>query len=117
MNDVLDQLNRVRGVGGSLLVSNEGLVMASALRSGIDENQIAASLGTLLEGATKIAQVFQLGKIAAFNAGSDQGGMVLVSTGPAFLAIIVDPSANLALLQLETKPFVERITQRLTLKT
>jgi predicted regulator of Ras-like GTPase activity (Roadblock/LC7/MglB family) len=117
MNDVLDQLNRVRGVGGSLLVSAEGLVMASALRQGIDENQIAASLGTLLEGANKIAQVFQLGKIAAFNAASEQGGMVLVSTGPAFLAIVVDPSANLALLQLETKPFVERITQRLTLKT
>ena len=39
----------------------------------------------------------------------------MVSTGPAFLAIIIDPSANLALLQLEAKPFVDRITQRLAL--
>lgn len=116
MNDVLDQLNRVRGVGGSLLVSAEGLVMASALRQGADENQLAASIGGLLEAAGRIAGSFQLGKIAAFNAGSDQGGMVLVAAGPAYLAILVDPSANLALLQLETKPFVERITQRLTLK-
>jgi predicted regulator of Ras-like GTPase activity (Roadblock/LC7/MglB family) len=117
MNDVLDQLNRVRGVGGCLLVSGDGLVMASALRQGTDENQLAASLGNLLEGAGKICQNFQLGKLVTVNTGSDQGGMVLVSTGPAFLAIIIDPSANLALLQLETKPFVERITQRLTLKT
>jgi predicted regulator of Ras-like GTPase activity (Roadblock/LC7/MglB family) len=116
MNDVLEQLNRVRGVGGSLLVSNDGLVMAAALRQGTDENQVAATIGNLLEGATKIAQSFQLGKIGAFSSGSDQGGMVLVATGPAYLAIVIDPSANLALLQLETKPFVERITQRLTLK-
>ena len=116
MNDVLDQLNRVRGVGGSLLVSPEGLVMASALRQGTDENNLAAAIGTLLEGASKLVQSFQLGKIGAFNAASDQGGLVLFSTGPAFLAIVVNPSANLALLQLETKPFVERITQRLTLK-
>ncbi len=57
-----------------------------------------------------------MGRLAAFNAGSDQGGLVLISTGPAFLALVIDPSANLALLQLETKPFVERITQRLTIK-
>jgi predicted regulator of Ras-like GTPase activity (Roadblock/LC7/MglB family) len=117
MNDILEQLNRVRGVGGSLLVSGDGLVMASALRGGLDENQFAASIGTLLDGAARICQNFQLGKLVTVNSGSDQGGMVLVSTGPAFLAIVVDPSANLALLQLETKPFVERITQRLTLKS
>jgi predicted regulator of Ras-like GTPase activity (Roadblock/LC7/MglB family) len=116
MQDVLEQLNRVRGVGGSLLVSNDGLVMASALRQGTDENQMAASIGTLLEGANKLVATFQLGKIGAFSAGSDQGGLVLLSTGPAYLAIVIDPSANLALLQLETKPFVERITQRLTIK-
>ncbi len=44
MQDILDQLNRVRGVGGSLLISGDGLPMASALRTGVDENNLAAAL-------------------------------------------------------------------------
>ena len=44
MQEILNQLNRVRGVGGSLLVSSDGLPMASALREGIDEAQLAAEL-------------------------------------------------------------------------
>lgn len=117
MNDLLQQLNRVRGVGGTMLVSGEGLVMAAALRQGTDENQLAASIGNLLDGTNKICSNYQLGKLSSFNAASELGGIVVLSTGPAFLAIVIDPSANLALLQLETKPFVERITQRLTLAT
>ncbi|MBA2482094.1 MAG: roadblock/LC7 domain-containing protein [Planctomycetes bacterium] len=115
MNEILAQLNRVRGVGGCLLVSSDGLVMAAALRQNTDENQFAASLGNILESAGKIVSTFQLGKMASFNAASDQGGVLMVATGPAFLAIVIDPSANLALLQLEAKPFVDRISQRLSL--
>ncbi len=43
------------------------------------------------------------------------GAVLLFSAGPGFLAVLVDPAANLALLQLEAKPFAEKISQRLSL--
>ena len=41
--------------------------------------------------------------------------MALSRGSKGFLAVLVDPAANLALLQLEAKPFAEKISQRLSL--
>jgi predicted regulator of Ras-like GTPase activity (Roadblock/LC7/MglB family) len=40
---------------------------------------------------------------------------MVCAAGAGSLLILLDPSANLALLRLELKPFADRITQRLTL--
>ena len=115
MDEILAQLNRVRGVGGSLLVSADGLPMASALRSGTDENALSATIGELIGAASRLTQHLGLGNTGSFNAVSDKGGLVLVTTGPAFIVLLVDAGANLALLQIEAKPLVERLASRLAL--
>ena len=115
MQEILEKLNRVRGVGGCLVLSPEGLPMASALRQGVDESQLAAALSGLVEGSGRLTQQFELGKSKMLQTISPAGGVLLLAAGPSFLAIIMDPAANLALLQLEARPFAERIAQRLTL--
>jgi predicted regulator of Ras-like GTPase activity (Roadblock/LC7/MglB family) len=115
MQQVLDQLNTVRGVGGCLMLSADGLPMASALRSGTDENAIAASVSAIIDQSTRLCSHLQLGKSKGVQCLSSAGGVLVNAVGKNFLAIIVDPSANLALLQLETRPFAERINQLLTL--
>ena len=115
MQEILEQLNRVRGVGGSLLVSADGLPMASALRDGIDESQLAASIGSMIEHSQSLINHMKLGASKHLHVASDQGSILLMTAGNGFLAVIVDPQANLTLMQLETKPFLERIAQRLSL--
>lgn len=115
MQEILDKLNRVRGVGGSVVVSTEGLPMVSALRQGTDENEICASLGTLLGSAQNLGQHLQLGTPRTLQTTSTSGGLLVLPAGPAFLAILMDPTANLALLQLEARPFAERLAQRFSL--
>lgn len=115
MQDLLTQLNRVRGVGGSLLVSADGLAMASVLREGTDEAGLSATAGSLIEHSQRLCRHLEIGTLHLVHAASDQGSLLLLTTGTSYLVIIVDPSANLALLQLETRPFLERIAQRLTL--
>ena len=115
MQEILTQLNRVRGIGGCLLVSADGLPMASALRSGSDENALSATIGELLGAAARLTQHLGLGATVSFNALSDHGGLLLVSTGPAFIVLLIDAGANLALLQIESKPLIERLASRLAL--
>lgn len=115
MQEILIQLNRVRGVGGSLLVSNEGLAMASALREGTDEAQLAAAVGSIIEHSARLSQLFELGTPRHVHVGSDQGSLLVLAAGSSYLVVVIDSSANLALLQLEAKPFTERIAQRLSL--
>ena len=115
MQEILVQLNRVRGVGGSLLVSGDGLTVASALREGLDEAQLAATVGDVIDHGQRLCQHLALGAPRQLQAGSEQGSLLLSAAGNGWLVVIVDPAANLALLQLETKPFIERLAQRLSL--
>lgn len=115
MQEILVQLNRVRGVGGSLLVSNEGLSIASALRDGTDETKLAASIGPLVENAALLCRSMELGTVRHFQASGSQGTLLMTAAGSGYLVVLVDPGANLAMLQLETKPFLERLAQRLSL--
>ena len=115
MQDLLSQLNRIRGIGGSMLVSADGLAMATALRADIDDSVISAAIGDLLGAAKRICDGFHLGPAAAFQAGADQQGMLIMSAGPAYVLLVIDPGANLALLQLEARGIIERIGQRLAL--
>lgn len=115
MQDLLTQLNRVRGVGGSLMVSADGLPMASALRAGTDETALSAAMGEVIGSTVRMAQLFGLGAPASFTAHTEQGGLLILSAGPAFVAVLIDPSANTALLQLEAKSVIDRIAGRLTL--
>lgn len=115
MQEVLDQLNNVRGVGGCILLSADGLPMASALRQGTDENAIAASVSATIDQSSRLCSHLQLGKSKGLQCLTAAGGLLVLAVGKNFLAIIVDPSANLALLQLETRPFTEKIVQMLTL--
>jgi predicted regulator of Ras-like GTPase activity (Roadblock/LC7/MglB family) len=115
MEEILAQVNRVRGIGGCLLVSADGLPMASALRSGTDESDLSATVGELIGAAVRMNQHLGLGAMVSFNAISEQGGLLLVATGPAFIVLLIDTGANLALLQIEVKPLIERLASRLAL--
>lgn len=115
MQDILGELNRVRGVGGTLLFNADGLLMESALRSDIDEQSLSAAAGNLIGHAQRLCEAMKIGRQTGFSSHGDQGGLMICAAGPATLLVLLDPSANLALLRLEVKPFVERIAQRLSL--
>ena len=116
MQEILEKLNRVRGVGGCVVLSGDGLPMASALRSGADEDSISAAVGGVVEQSGNLCRQLELGQPRATQVlTGGQGGLLVIAAGNGWLAIIMDPTANLALLQLEVRPFAERIAQRLTL--
>jgi predicted regulator of Ras-like GTPase activity (Roadblock/LC7/MglB family) len=115
MQDILGELNRVRGIGGCLLFNADGLLMESMLRSDVDEQAVAAAAAILIGEAGRLCDGLGLGRQQTFSASAEQGGIMMSAAGPGTLLILLDPGANLALLRLEVKPFAERIAQRLTL--
>lgn len=115
MDQILDQLSRLRGIGGTVLLSPDGLPMASRLRSDVDEDGFAAVVADLLSQARALCERMSLGNAGMLHAQSEEGGLVLMAAGPCYLAIIIDPNANLALLQLETRPFVDAIAKQLAI--
>ena len=115
MDAILEQLNRIRGVGGCLVLNPDGLPMASLLRDGVDEDGLSASLAAIVERIRRMCDGVGVGEPAIVNLQSKEGALVLMTAGDNYLAVLVDPQANLALLELETRPFVDAITRKLSL--
>lgn len=115
MEALLDQLVKLRGVGGCLVVSTEGLTMASRLRSDQEEDEISAQIAELVSRSMGLCQRCDIGSPRMVHCQFESGGLAIMAAGPAYLSVLVDPSANLALLQLELKPFVEAIAKRLAM--
>lgn len=115
MDSTLQQLNNVRGVGGSILISDDGLTMASHLRNDIDEDSVAASVSDIISQSKSLAEKFNQSTCKLIHTQGQNGGIIVLAAGPAFLVILTDPNANLALLQLEATPFAESIAKQLTL--
>ena len=115
MDSLLQQLNNVRGVGGSILISDDGLTMASNLRNDIDEESVAASVADIIGHSRSLAEKLTGSATKLIHTQGQNGGIIVLAAGPAFLVILTDPNANLALLQLESTPFAESIAKQLTL--
>jgi len=115
MDALLDQLVKLRGVGGCIVVSTEGLAMASRLRSDHEEEAVAAQVAELVSRSMGLCQRCEIGSPRMVHAQYESGALAIMAAGPAYLSVLVDPSANLALLQLELKPFVEAIAKRLAM--
>lgn len=115
MQELLDQLVKLRGVGGCLLVSTDGLPMASRMRSDQDEESFAALVAELVARAQGLTQRVDIGAARVLHVNFTAGALAVMAAGPSYLAVIVDPNANLALLQLELKPFVKAIGKHLAL--
>lgn len=115
MDELLEQLNQVHGVAGSLLINEEGLVLAAALRSDIDPDASGMAVGEAIAAAQQCCARLQLQQPAYLHAHGAESGMMVLQAGKAYLAIATDPNANLALLRLETQPFASAISDRLSL--
>jgi len=114
MDPILDQLIRLRGVGGCLVLSSEGLTVASRLREGVDEDDLAAQVSELISQSQAACDRMQIGAATLIHAQSESGALALMAAGDAaFLAVVIDPAANLALLQLEIQPFVDALSKQL----
>lgn len=115
MQDILAELVRVRGVGGCLILDQDGLVIDSMLRQDVDAQALAATLSGLIASLEQLCQGLRLGQVTSFASFSDQGGFLLCAAGPARVLVLCDAQASLSLLRLEVKPFLDRIGKRLAL--
>ncbi len=115
IDDLMAQLSRVRGVGGALLLTADGQVVSGILRQDVDDARLAAAVATAIGNVQRLAQTLRLGPPTAVDLTSAQGAVIAAPVGSSWLAVAVDPGANLALLRLEIRPLVEKLAAALSL--
>lgn len=95
MDEILKDLNGEAGVKGSMVVTHDGIVVASALGVGLQGDLVAAMAAhAILSLITAFKRIGQT-RFSRFILKSSYGKMVFVDAGIAYLVVVLDRHINL----------------------
>jgi len=101
-------------IEASVIVSVDGLMIASALPSDATEDRVAAMSAAMLSLGERIATELGRGALEQVYVKGDQGYVILMSVGEeAVLTVLARGRAKLGLVFLEMGRAVERLTRLL----
>jgi predicted regulator of Ras-like GTPase activity (Roadblock/LC7/MglB family) len=102
MVDRLRELQRTDGLEASAVVSVDGLIIASALPSGVEEDRVSAMSAAMLSLGERIATELGRGSLEQVYVKGVQGYVMLMAVGEeAVLTGLVHKDAKLGMIFLE----------------
>lgn len=104
----LERMQESVGVRGSMVVTGDGLVMASLLGHDLDEDRVAAMASSVIRGTQSALSEIN-GTLTRFVLTSVHGRMVFFDTGPAFVVVLTEKNINLEATILEINAAAKKI--------
>ena len=99
---------------GAATVSLDGLILASVLPTGTDEDRVSAMAAALLSLGERTSQELQRGTLEQVYVRGDAGYIILMAAGPeAVLEVIAGPGAKLGMVLLDMKRAAQEIVRLL----
>lgn len=97
-------------IEASGIISTDGLMMASVLPAGMDENRVGAMSAAMLSLGDRIADELGRGILEQVLIKGNKGYVVMTYAGPdAVLTVLAKPNAKLGLIFLDVKRAAESI--------
>lgn len=112
---VLKELNSASAdIEASAVVSTDGLMIASLLPQGMDEDRVGAMSAALLSLGDRTAQELSRGELEQVLVRGSNGFVLMTYAGPeAVLTVLTRPNAKLGLVFLDVKRAAEQIAKLL----
>jgi len=113
VQEVLDELSRSSAdVEASALISTDGLMIASSLPQGMDEDRVGAMSAALLSLGDRAASELARGTLERVLLQGESGYVVMSSSGEeAVLTVLAKHNAKLGLLFLGIKRAAEALSK------
>lgn len=115
LTSVLTELNGTSAdIEASGIISTDGLMIASVLPAGLDEDRVGAMSAAMLSLGDRTAQELNRGGLEQVLIKGDSGYVLMVYAGEeAVLTVMAKPNAKLGLIFLDVKRAAENITELL----
>ncbi len=102
MVDRLRDLQQTEGIEASAVVSVDGLIMASALPSGVEEDRVSAMSAAMLSLGERIANELGRGTLDQVYIRGENGFVILMAVGEeAVLTVLATKDAKLGIVFLD----------------
>jgi len=106
---ILKALNEVVGIRGSIVVSHDGMVVASSLGKHLDEDRVAAMASSVVHGTHVSLKRQGLPAFKRLTLATSQGKMVFTDTGVTYLVAVMDAKIDLGPASLEVESAARKI--------
>jgi predicted regulator of Ras-like GTPase activity (Roadblock/LC7/MglB family) len=105
---ILDRMNHGVGVRGSMVVTGDGVVVATALGHDLEEERVAAMASSVIRSTQSALQALE-GSFDRFILTAVHGRMVFFDVGPAFVVVLTEKNINLEATLLEIDAAARKI--------
>ncbi len=111
MRRIVEDLIRVDGVIGSLLVGRDGLVVASTLMDDEDAEILGAMSAAVFGEIDKTTRRIGVGTLVDTIIDAQQGSILMLESRDLILAVITQRMVNLGLVKMEMRKAAKRVTE------
>ena len=102
MVDRLRELQQTEGIEASAVVSVDGLIMASALPAGVEEDRVSAMSAAMISLGERIASELGRGVLEQVYIKGENGYVILMAVGEeAVLTVLANEKAKLGIVFLD----------------
>ena len=109
MYNILDELNKTSGIHGSMLVGNDGIIIAADLDERLEDEIVGALAASIVANVSKAMERLKQHNPERITIEADEGKIFLNDAGMGILAVVTEPDVNVGMVRLEIKNAVAKI--------
>ena len=109
MYNVLSDLNKTTGIKGSMLVGNDGIIIAADIDSQLEDETVGAMSASIVSNVFKAMERIKSEAPAQITIEAKHGKLFLSDAGVGILTVITEKDVNIGLVRLEVKNAIAKI--------
>ena len=111
MKEILTSLNETLAARGSLIVSADGLLVASAVARGVQVERLAAMGAAILSDVRKSLAAAGMSEFTQCEVAAEQGKVILVAAGPVYLLVLTGPNLEIGPGSVEIRSAARQVAK------
>lgn len=112
MYDVLSELNKTPGVTGSMVVGDDGIVIAADLETGFESETIGALAASITTNIQKSLERLDTSPLDQVTVEADEGKLFFTDAEMGILVVTTAKEVNIGLVRLEIKNALSRLKKK-----
>jgi predicted regulator of Ras-like GTPase activity (Roadblock/LC7/MglB family) len=109
MKDVLVSLNKEVGVKGSMIVTRDGVIVASEIPPPLNSEQVAAIASNSIQRVNGALRGLGANNFSRYLFNSSYGKMIFTETGDVYLVVVLDKHINIDFTMLAVASAARKI--------
>jgi predicted regulator of Ras-like GTPase activity (Roadblock/LC7/MglB family) len=109
MYEVLNELNKTSGITGSMVVGNDGIVIAADLDERFEGETIGALAASISSNIQKSLERLESTPLKQVTIEADEGKLFFTDVGIGILVVTTELNVNIGLIRLEIKNAISRL--------